>query len=100
MIKTFFLGIEVTCVTGRASQPMVMLIEQRKLFYPNYCSVNESARPEGYYLLEEQPEQPELLTAEVKERFPWGYHKAFKQPFSLWPLILTSQTVSCLHHQP
>jgi len=40
---------------------MVMLAEWREFFYPNYCSANESAGPEGYYLLEEQPEQPELL---------------------------------------
>lgn len=53
MIKTFFLGIEVTLVTRRASQAMVMLIECRKPFYPNYCSANESERPEGYYLLED-----------------------------------------------
>lgn len=58
MFKTFSLGIKVTHITSRAPQEMVMLIEWRKLLCPNYCSANESGRPEGYYLLEKQPEQP------------------------------------------
>lgn len=45
---------------------MVMPSEWKKLFLPNYYSANESEMPEGYYLLEEQPER---LTAKERKVF-------------------------------